>query len=126
MAKILIVDDEHLTTEMLSTFLRIIGHESMEAFTVAQGWEKIGIEMPDAILLDIMLPDVSGLVMCRQLRANPQTAHLPIVMISAHMPPKTEEAKAAGASAYMAKPINLRSLKATLVDVGINTLQGSH
>ncbi len=119
MAKILIVDDEHLTTEMLSTFLRIIGHESMEAFTVAQGWEKIGAEMPDAVLLDIMLPDVSGLVMCRQLRTNPQTAHLPIIMISAHMPPKVDEAQAAGASAYLAKPINLRSLKTTLIDVGV-------
>ena len=77
MAKILIVDDEHLTTEMLGTFLRIIGHESVEAFSSKQAWDKLAYESPDAILLDIMLPDVNGLDMCRQLRSNPSTSTLP-------------------------------------------------
>ncbi|MBI1256702.1 MAG: response regulator [Chloroflexi bacterium] len=121
MAKILIVDDEHLTTEMLGTFLRIIGHESVEAFSSKMAWDKLAYESPDAILLDIMLPDVNGLDMCRQLRQNPSTSALPIIMISAYAPPLTKEADEAGASGYLVKPINLQSLKSTLAAVGINS-----
>ena len=119
MAKILIVDDEHLTTEMLGTFLRIIGHESVEAFSSKQAWDKLAYEAPDAILLDIMLPDVNGLDMCRQLRSNPATSRLPIIMISAYAPPLTKEADEAGANAYLAKPINLQGLKSALANIGI-------
>ena len=119
MAKILIVDDEHMTTEMLGTFLRIIGHESLDAYSSKQAWDKLAYEQPDAILLDIMLPDVNGLDMCRQLRKNPATMNLPIIMISAYAPPLTKEADAAGANAYLVKPINLQSLKNTLASVGI-------
>ena len=119
MAKILIVDDEHMTTEMLSTFLRIIGHESVDAYSSKQAWDKLAYEQPDAILLDIMLPDVNGLDMCRQLRKNASTAHLPIIMISAYAPPLTKEADEAGANAYLVKPINLQNLKNTLISVGI-------
>ena len=120
MAKILIVDDEHLTTEMLATFLRIIGHESTDAYSSKQAWDKLSYEQPDAILLDIMLPDVNGLDMCRQLRKNPATANVPIIMISAYAPPLTKEASEAGANAYLVKPINLQSLKSTLASVGIS------
>ena len=119
MAKILIVDDEHLTTEMLGTFLKIIGHQSIEALNSREAWDKLTYESPDAILLDIMLPDVNGLDMCRQLRANPSTATLPIIMISAYAPPLTKEATEAGANAYLAKPINITGLKNALLNVGI-------
>jgi two-component system alkaline phosphatase synthesis response regulator PhoP len=119
MAKILIVDDEHLTTEMLGTFLKIIGHQSIEALSCREAWDKLKYESPDAILLDIMLPDTNGLEMCRQLRANPATAILPIIMISAYAPPLDKEAAAAGANAYLAKPINILGLKNTLIKVGI-------
>ncbi|MEP7292366.1 MAG: response regulator [Chloroflexota bacterium] len=119
MAKILIVDDEHLTTEMLGTFLKIIGHESIEALNCQQAWDKLAYESPDGILLDIMLPDMNGLEMCRQLRANPPTASLPIIMISAYAPPLIKEATEAGANAYLAKPINIMGLKNALINVGI-------
>ena len=66
-----------------------------------------------------MLPDVNGLEICRQLRSNPATAALPVVMISAIKPPLTKEAEAAGASAYLAKPISLQRLKNALISVGI-------
>lgn len=119
MAKILIVDDEHLTTEMLGTFLRMIGHDYVEAFSCRQAWDKLSYESPDAVLLDIMLPDQNGLDMCRQLRDNPATADLPIIMISAVAPPMTGEASAAGANGYLAKPINLQNLRKTLISSGV-------
>lgn len=114
MAKILIIDDEELTVEMLSTFLRMTGHEPLGALDGRQGWSILDYENPQAILLDIQLPDTNGLVMCKAIKSKPDLAHLPIIMISAHAPPMTKEAAEAGADDYLEKPINLRTLQATL------------
>lgn len=117
MAKILVIDDEALTLEMLSTFLTISGHEALQAIDSRQGWSILDYEDPEAILLDIQLPDTNGLVMCKQLRQNPETADLPVIMISAHAPPMNNEAKEAGADDYLAKPINLQQLQSTLAKI---------
>jgi DNA-binding response OmpR family regulator len=119
MAKILIVDDEHLTIEMLSTFLNLIGHHPIGALSGRQTWDKLAYEEPDAILLDIMLPDDNGLDICRKLRAATSTKNTPVIMISAHFPPMTKEATEAGANGYLAKPIKLDALKNALAGVGI-------
>jgi DNA-binding response OmpR family regulator len=119
MAQILIVDDEPLTVELLSTFLKIIGHEALEALSANQTRDQLAIHTPDAILLDIMLPDENGLDLCRDIRKNAAYAELPIIIISAAAPPKTAEAEAAGATDYMAKPVKLGDLKAKLAKVGI-------
>ena len=76
--RLLIVDDEHLTTEMLSTFLRIIGHDAVEAFSCKQARDKLAYVSPDVILLDIMLPDQNGLELCRELRGDPTTSAPPL------------------------------------------------
>jgi DNA-binding response OmpR family regulator len=120
MAKILIVDDEPLTVEMLSTFLNLSGHDPIGALSNSQTWDKLAYEEPDAILLDIMLPDGNGLEICKQLRANPKWASVPVIIISAHSPPMTAEATAAGANGYLAKPIKLNTLKDALQEVGIH------
>lgn len=117
MAKILIIDDEELTLEMLSTFLEMSGHEPLSAIDSQQGWSILSYEEPEAILLDIQLPDTNGLIMCRELRENPETASLPIIIISAHAPPMTDEAIAAGADGYLEKPIKLPVLQAAIADI---------
>jgi CheY-like chemotaxis protein len=119
MARILIVDDEYLTVEMLSTFLGLIGHEGVGAHSVRQARDKLAYLEPDAILLDIMLPDTNGLELCRELRREPKMTDMPIIMISAHAPPMITEATAAGASGYLAKPINLEKLKSALLKAGV-------
>src|SRR5690349_24545059 len=83
MAKILVVDDEQLTCEMLSTFLKIIGHQAITALSARQTWDRLAYEEPDLVLLDIMLPDDNGLDICRKLRLNEATRTTPIIMISA-------------------------------------------
>ncbi|HLV35280.1 MAG TPA: response regulator [Spirillospora sp.] len=120
MAKILIVDDEPLTIEMLSTFLNLSGHEPVGALSTKQTWDRLAYEEPDAILLDIMLPDGNGLEICQQLRADPRWANTPVIIISAHTPPMTAEATRAGANAYLAKPIRLDALRVALREVGIS------
>jgi CheY-like chemotaxis protein len=119
MAKILIVDDEQLTIDMLTAFLSLIGHQAIGALSGRQAWDKLAYEEPAAILLDIMLPDTNGIDICRQLRKNGHTANVPIIMISAHAPPMIREADAAGANGYLPKPIKLDALKSALANVGV-------
>ena len=119
MATILIVDDEYMTVEMLATFLRLIGHDTTEALTARQAWDQIELHTPDAVLLDIMLPDQNGLEMCKELRQKPDLVDIPVIIISAAAPPLIKEAKEAGASEYLAKPISLSILKEKLQNVGI-------
>jgi len=123
MAQILIVDDESLTIKMLSTYLRMMGHESVDALSSRQALDRLAYIEPDAVLLDIMLPDTSGIELCRELRSHPETETVPIIMISAIMPPMTREATEAGANAYLSKPINLGVLKATLANFGIGDIR---
>ena len=120
MAKILIVDDEPMTVEMLATFLRIIGHETMEALDARQAWDQLAIQTPDAVLLDIMLPDQNGLEVCREIRTKSELQELPVIIVSAMAPPLIAESKAAGATEYLAKPIQLSNLKGVLAKVGIS------
>ncbi len=119
MAKILIVDDEPLTLEMLATFLKIIGHETLEALNAHQTRDRLAIHVPDAILLDIMLPDSNGLDLCKEIRQNPVLATLPIIIISASAPPRIAEAEEAGATSYLAKPVKLSDLRMKLESVGV-------
>jgi hypothetical protein len=119
MANILIVDDEYLTVEMLATFLRLIGHDASEALNAKQAWDKLEFEQPDAVLLDIQLPDQNGLEMCRELRQKAEYASLPVIIISATAPPLIKEAKAVGATDYLSKPINLGNLKSVLINAGL-------
>lgn len=121
MATILIIDDEPLTTEMLATFLRVIGHDAVEAYNCGDARVRLSYTVPDAILLDIMLPDGSGVDFCRELRAQPAWENVPIVMISAISPPLINESKAAGATEYLSKPIALPHLRRTLAGVGIGS-----
>lgn len=114
MAKILIIDDEQMTLDMLATFVEISGHQSLKAIDSRQGWSILDYESPEAILLDIQLPDANGLDMCRELKTNAKTAHLPIIMISAHFPPLIAEAQEVGADDYLAKPIKIQVLRSKL------------
>jgi two-component system, OmpR family, phosphate regulon response regulator PhoB len=119
MAKILIVDDEKLIVEMLSTFLRVMGHDSIKTLSSTQARDVLADTRPDAILLDIMLPETNGLEFCRELRRQEGTASLPIIIISACAPPQTTEAARAGASLYVSKPVNVATLQNALASVGI-------
>jgi DNA-binding response OmpR family regulator len=119
MATILIIDDEPLTTEMLATFIRLFGHEAVEAYTCADARVRLGYIEPALILLDIMLPDMSGIDFCRELRAQPRFAEVPILMISATTPPRIEESQAAGATDYLVKPVTLHTVRSALNRMGL-------
>ena len=109
--RILIVEDE----EALSTLLEYnLGKESFDVAVAADGEEallKIEESTPDLVILDWMLPKVSGIEVCRQLRARPETRNLPIIMLTA----RSEESDRirgleTGADDYLTKPFSTNEL----------------
>ncbi len=81
--KILVVDDEPPIVRLMEFILARQGHEMLVAVNGEQALEKIRAHKPDLVLLDIMMPRIDGYEVARQVRADPETATLPIIMLSA-------------------------------------------
>ncbi len=114
-AKILIVDDEDAIRQMIGLALSHAGYETAAAADAAQAQAQILQQTPDLILLDWMMPKVSGLEYARQLRREKLTAGIPIIMLTA----RTEEEDKvrgldSGADDYITKPFSTRELLARI------------
>jgi DNA-binding response OmpR family regulator len=110
-ARILIVEDEPMLREAFRLMLEDSGYSVQEAGTGADARAAIQARMPDLILLDLGLPDISGLDLARELSQNPETAKVSIVALTGRV--GTEERNAclaAGCKAYFAKPLSPREL----------------
>jgi class 3 adenylate cyclase/CheY-like chemotaxis protein len=112
-AKILVVDDTPMNVKMLADILTFKGYQVVTAAGGVEGLAKVTAENPDLVLLDVMMPDLDGYAVCRAIRANPATAILPVVMVTA-LDPAQERVKGldAGADDFLAKPINQPELLA--------------
>lgn len=113
--KILIVDDEPHIVELVSMYLRQNGYDSVSAGDGPAAIETARAAGPDLILLDLMLPGMSGLEVCRVLRQDSLTSRIPIIMLTA----KSEESDKViglgiGADDYVTKPFGLRELVARI------------
>lgn len=111
MTKILVIDDEQDIVDVLVYNLESAGYEVVSAVTGREGLELIGTSQPDLIVLDLMLPDVSGTEVCRTLRSTPSGTGLPVLMLSA----RGEEIDRVvgfeiGADDYVTKPFSVREL----------------
>jgi two-component system sensor histidine kinase/response regulator len=111
-AKVLVVDDERLLRTMMSDGLEAAGHKVL---TAASGEEAIPLakrEKPDCILLDIMMPGLDGYATCAALKADPDTAHIPVLLVSATTDLRViDQAEKAGASNVLPKPVPLEELQ---------------
>lgn len=111
MASVLIVDDDSDNAALLSLMLRRGGHAAVTASGGRRALEITRSVRPDVILLDASLPDISGYDTCRQLRAQPSTASVPILFLSAHTDPASRKrALEAGGTGYLTKPIGPKEL----------------
>jgi DNA-binding response OmpR family regulator len=109
--RILIVDDDPTAVELMQYILRGEGFETFLAVSGAQGIAMAKEELPDLILLDVMLPEVDGFEVCRRLRDDIATAAVPVIMLSARAQTKDlESGQQAGADLYLTKPIDLTEL----------------
>ena len=107
MARILIVEDELDIAENLVALLTAKGHKATFSADGADALERARKERPDLILLDVMLPRMSGHDVCRLLRADPKTAGIKIVMVTGlGRGGDVEAAFAAGADDYLIKPFD--------------------
>jgi len=111
MSKILIVDDEEDIAELVSYNLAREGFATVKAFDGDAALRKVKIEKPDLVILDLMLPGMNGLDVCKALRANPQTVALPVIMLTA----KGDEFDKVlgleiGADDYITKPFSVKEL----------------
>jgi two-component system, OmpR family, phosphate regulon response regulator PhoB len=111
MARILVVEDEKDLQEVLSYNLRQAGHTAIVVGGGRDALVAVSEHRPDLVLLDLMLPDVSGIEICRRLKSNAETKDVPIVMVTA----KGDEVDRVvgfelGADDYVVKPYSLREL----------------
>ena len=105
--KILIVDDNRPNVELLQAHLESAGYNVVAAYGGEEALQKVEKEKPDLILLDIMMPRMSGYEVCRRLKADPKSKVIPIVMVTAlNELEDVEKGVDVGADDFLMKPIN--------------------
>lgn len=115
LGKILYVEDNPQNMRLVRKMLLIGGYEMIEAVDGLTGIEVAIREMPDLILMDMNLPDIDGMEATARLRKNPQTAHIPIIALTANaMHGDRERFLASGCDGYIAKPITKNELLNTI------------
>jgi two-component system cell cycle response regulator len=114
-ARILIVDDTPLNVKLLAAKLTLEYYDIVTAENGAQALEKTAKEKPDLILLDVMMPVMDGFETCQRLKADPATAHIPVIILTA-LTDVADRVRglAAGADDFLAKPINDIALMARI------------
>jgi len=112
-AKILVVDDTPQNVKLLADLLSVKGYAVLTARSGREALEIVDKECPDLVLLDVVMPEMSGYEVCRKIRDNPATTILPVVMVTA-LDPAQERLKGleAGADDFLTKPINQAELLA--------------
>ncbi|HEX5767768.1 MAG TPA: response regulator [Burkholderiales bacterium] len=115
---ILYVEDNEFNRKIVKQLLAPTKYRLREATDGEAGLRMAHEEAPDLILMDVQLPKMSGLEATRRLRADPQTAAIPIVVITSYaLSGDAEKAKDAGATAYLAKPYSPRDLLAKIREI---------
>jgi len=106
-SRVLIVDDNAANAELLEAYIRELPCEIEVASSGQQALEKVEEFEPDIILLDIMMPDMSGLEVCRLLKGDENTSDIPVIMVTALSELEdVEKAVEAGTDDFLSKPVN--------------------
>ncbi len=104
---ILIADDEEDIVDLLKVVLEGVGYRAVTAYDGLHALEQINAEVPDLILLDVMMPGMSGLQVLIKLKSNPVTRDIPVIMLTARSnPTDVSDAWSLGADMYLLKPFD--------------------
>ena len=116
--KVVVVEDEPAIADMLAEMMRMLGFEAIQTYSSSPAVDQISLERPDLVLLDVMMPGVSGLEVVRFMRREPQLAHIPVIIVSASaMPEDVQKGIEAGATLYLGKPVTFQDLEQALQQV---------
>jgi putative two-component system response regulator len=114
-ARVLIVDDDPMVRDTMRDYVQHLGYEVRAAGDATEALAEITEESPDLILLDVRMPGITGIELCRRLKADPATHLIPVILLTAERELDSRVAGlAAGADDYFTKPIHPRELDARL------------
>ena len=109
---VIVVEDEPDAAELFAEMMRVNGFRVLKMYSSAPAIDLIATEIPDLVLLDIMMPDVSGLEVLHFMRREPKLKDTPVIVVSAkNMPADIKVGMEAGASLYLSKPVGYQDIK---------------
>lgn len=112
---VIIIDDEPDTAEMFAEMVRLTGLQVLKLHGGVRAIDLIAEKKPAAVLLDLMMPDVSGLEVLRFMHRDPRLSQIPVIVISAKsLPSDIKIGLEAGASTYLTKPVSFFDLRQAL------------
>ena len=115
MSTVLIVEDNEKNMKLARDVLQAKGYQTVEALTGEEGVKLAKEKAPDLVLMDIQLPGINGIEAFKQIRADPKTAKIPVVALTASVTPTDRsQITAAGFDAFVGKPINLKEFLETV------------
>ncbi len=113
--KVLIVEDNELNMKLFDDLLQANGYETLQTRDGRQAVQMAEDNMPDLILMDIQLPEVSGLDITRMLKTSDKTKHIPVIAVTAFaMKGDEDKIRAGGCDGYIAKPISVATFLQTV------------
>lgn len=109
---VLIIEDEEDAADMFAEMMRVSGYRVLRTSSSTPALTMMAAEKPDVVILDIMMPEISGLDILRQMRREPALANIPVVLVSAKsLPADIKIGMEAGASIYLTKPVGFVELR---------------
>jgi two-component system cell cycle response regulator DivK len=109
---VLIIEDEEDAAELFAEMMRVSGFRVSKTSSSTPALALITQEKPDVVLNDIMMPEISGLDILRQMRRDPALMNIPVIVVSAKgMPTDIKNSMEAGASMYLTKPVGFLELR---------------
>ncbi|HSG44715.1 MAG TPA: response regulator [Anaerolineales bacterium] len=109
---VLIIEDEEDAAELFSEMMRVSGFHVLTTSKSEPAISMMNEDKPDLVLLDIMMPEISGLDILRQMRRDPNLSEIPVIVLTAKsMPADIKKGMEAGASTYLTKPVGFQELK---------------
>ncbi len=115
---VLVVEDEADAAELFAEMMRVSGFRVLKTFSSTPAINMIKEEKPDLVILDVMMPDVSGLELLRYMRREPDLQRIPVIVVSAKsMPADVKTGLEAGASVYLTKPVGFTDLRGAVEQV---------
>lgn len=113
--RVVIIDDDLDMVKVIRVMLKVAGMESLEAYSGLRGYALVKRELPDVVLLDIMMPDIDGFEVMRKLKLDEDTRHIPVVFVSARTgSAHVEKGLSLGAQGYIKKPFKPDELIGTI------------